>query len=85
MNADGVVKMLTVAPEVCDPDIIKLLNDNGIVVAAGHSNATFKEAVQGFKRGIRTTTHLFNACRSCIIVILVFRLQYSKPKMYLPA
>ncbi len=57
----GVVKMLTVAPEVCDPEIIKLLNDNGIVVAAGHSNATFREAVQGFKWGIRTTTHLFNA------------------------
>jgi N-acetylglucosamine-6-phosphate deacetylase len=56
----GVIKMLTVAPEVCDPEIIKLLNDNGIVVAAGHSNATFREAVQGFKWGIRTTTHLFN-------------------------
>jgi len=53
--------MLTVAPEVCDPDIIRLLNDNGIVVAAGHSNATFKEAVRGFEWGIRTTTHLFNA------------------------
>lgn len=57
----GVVKMLTLAPEVCDPQIIELLNDNGIVVAAGHSNATFREAVQGFKAGIRTTTHLFNA------------------------
>jgi N-acetylglucosamine-6-phosphate deacetylase len=56
----GVVKMLTVAPEICDSDIIKLLNDNGIIVAAGHSNATFKEAVQGYKWGIRTTTHLFN-------------------------
>jgi N-acetylglucosamine-6-phosphate deacetylase len=56
----GVVKMVTLAPEVCDSDIIKLLNDNGIIVAAGHSNATFKEAVQGFKWGIRTTTHLFN-------------------------
>jgi len=56
----GIVKMLTVAPEVCNAEIIKLLNDNGIVVAAGHSNATFREAVQGFKWGIRTTTHLFN-------------------------
>lgn len=56
----GIVKMLTVAPEVCNYDIIKLLNDNGIVVAAGHSNATFKEAVQGYNWGIRTTTHLFN-------------------------
>jgi len=60
-EADGVVKMLTVAPEVCYYEMIKLLNDNGIVVAAGHSNSTFKEAVQGFKWGIKTTTHLFNA------------------------
>jgi N-acetylglucosamine-6-phosphate deacetylase len=57
----GVVKMLTIAPEVCDPEIIKLLNDNDIVVGAGHSNATFREAIEGFSRGIRTTTHLFNA------------------------
>jgi N-acetylglucosamine-6-phosphate deacetylase len=57
----GVVKMLTIAPEVCDPEIIKLLNDNDIVVGAGHSNATFREAIDGFSRGIRTTTHLFNA------------------------
>jgi N-acetylglucosamine-6-phosphate deacetylase len=56
----GVVKMLTVAPEVCEPGIIELLNDNGIVVAAGHSNATFREAVQGFSQGVKTTTHLFN-------------------------
>jgi N-acetylglucosamine-6-phosphate deacetylase len=50
-----------VAPEVCNPEIIELLNDNGIVVAAGHSNASFREAVNGFRWGIRTTTHLFNA------------------------
>jgi N-acetylglucosamine-6-phosphate deacetylase len=56
----GVVRMLTLAPEVCEPGIIELLNDNGIVVAAGHSNATFREAVKGFRQGIRTTTHLFN-------------------------
>ena len=56
----GVVKMLTMAPEVCEPGIIELLNDNGIVVAAGHSNATFREGVNGFRQGIKTTTHLFN-------------------------
>jgi N-acetylglucosamine-6-phosphate deacetylase len=60
-NACGVVKMITVAPEVCNSEIIKLLNDKGVVVAAGHSNATFKEAVNGFNQGIKTTTHLFNA------------------------
>lgn len=60
-DSGGVVKMLTIAPEVCTEEIIKLLNDNGIVASAGHSNATFKEAVRGFSWGIRTATHLFNA------------------------
>lgn len=59
-EAKGVIKMMTVAPEVCTPEIIKLLTDNGVVVAAGHSNATFKEAVRGYQWGIGTTTHLFN-------------------------
>ena len=57
----GVLKMVTLAPEMCSPEIIKLFTDNGVIVSAGHSNATFEEAVQGFENGITTTTHLFNA------------------------
>ena len=60
-EAGGVIKMMTLAPEVCDPQIIQLLKDNGVTVSAGHSNATFDEAVSGFKNGITTATHLFNA------------------------
>ncbi len=60
-EADGALKMMTLAPEMCDPEIIKLLKDNGVVISAGHSNATFEEAMLGFKNGITTTTHLFNA------------------------
>ncbi len=60
-EADGVLKMMTLAPEMCDPEIIKLLKDNGVVISAGHSNATFDEAVKGFENGITATTHLFNA------------------------
>ncbi|HUZ62059.1 MAG TPA: N-acetylglucosamine-6-phosphate deacetylase [Hanamia sp.] len=59
--ADGVLKIITLAPEMCDPEIIKLLIDNGVVVSAGHSNATFAEALKGYENGITTTTHLFNA------------------------
>ena len=59
--ADGVLKIMTLAPEMCDPEIIKLLKDNGVVISAGHSNATFAEAVAGYENGITTTTHLFNA------------------------
>jgi len=60
-EACGTIKMVTMAPEVCDPDIIRLLNENGVTVAAGHSNATYKEAVRSFENGVRSVTHLFNA------------------------
>jgi N-acetylglucosamine-6-phosphate deacetylase len=60
-EAGGVIKMMTVAPEVCTPEIINILKDNGVTVASGHSNATFREATDGFSWGIESTTHLFNA------------------------
>jgi N-acetylglucosamine-6-phosphate deacetylase len=60
-EADGIVKMITLAPEICNSEFIKSISDYGVVVAAGHSNATFKEAKKGFEWGIKSTTHLFNA------------------------
>jgi N-acetylglucosamine-6-phosphate deacetylase len=60
-EAGGIIKMVTLAPEICTPDIIGLFTKNDIVVCAGHSNATFSEAINGFKWGIRSATHLFNA------------------------
>ena len=63
-QSNGVIKIMTLAPEMCDPDIIKLLKDYGVIVSAGHSNATFDEAVRGYKQGITTNTHLFNAMSS---------------------
>ncbi len=60
-EAEGVVKMITLAPEICDLEFIKFIEAQGIIVAAGHSNATFKEAVAGFAHGVKAVTHLFNA------------------------
>lgn len=60
-ESEGVLKMITLAPEMCDEAVIKLLLDNNIIVSAGHSNATYEEAKKGFELGIQTTTHLFNA------------------------
>ncbi len=57
----GVLKMMTIAPEVCDEKIIRMLMDNDIIVSAGHSNATYAEAAKGFALGIPAATHLFNA------------------------
>lgn len=57
----GILKMMTLAPEVCDEEIIRMLLDNHIIVSAGHSNATYAEATKGFASGIPTATHLLNA------------------------
>ncbi|MEO6315115.1 MAG: N-acetylglucosamine-6-phosphate deacetylase [Chitinophagaceae bacterium] len=56
-----VIKIMTIAPEQCSDEIVKLLSDNGIVIAAGHSNATYAQAMSAFEKGITTATHLFNA------------------------
>ncbi|MBS1566857.1 MAG: N-acetylglucosamine-6-phosphate deacetylase [Bacteroidetes bacterium] len=58
---EGVFKMMTLAPEQCDPAIIQLLQDNGIIVSAGHSNASYAQGMVAFDAGIPTATHLFNA------------------------
>jgi N-acetylglucosamine-6-phosphate deacetylase len=57
----GVIKMITLAPEQADAQIIDLLLKHQIVVSAGHSNASFAQACAGFSWGIRAATHLFNA------------------------
>lgn len=57
----GVVKMITIAPEVCDEKLLDFLMTEGIIVSAGHTNATYKEAIDGFNKGIPAATHLFNA------------------------
>ncbi|HEX5150267.1 MAG TPA: N-acetylglucosamine-6-phosphate deacetylase [Parafilimonas sp.] len=56
----GVIKIITLAPEVCSDKIVELVHAYGIVVSAGHTNATYEQATQSFQ-SIRTATHLFNA------------------------
>ena len=57
----GVIKIITLAPEVCSKEIVDLILSNDIIVSAGHSNATFAEGTDAFDNGIATATHLFNA------------------------
>lgn len=58
---DGVIKMMTIAPELQDDEIIQYLLDHGVVVSLGHSDANFEQATQAYHKGIQSTTHLFNA------------------------
>ncbi len=57
----GVVRMITLAPEQCDDEIIRVLMDNGILISVGHSNASYEQAMHVFQQGVPAATHLFNA------------------------
>jgi N-acetylglucosamine-6-phosphate deacetylase len=57
----GVVKMITIAPEMCEEEVIDFLLDQGIIVSSGHTNASYKDAIHGFNKGIPAATHLYNA------------------------
>jgi N-acetylglucosamine-6-phosphate deacetylase len=57
----GIIRIITLAPEQVDDEIIQLLLDNGILVSAGHSNATYAQASHAFRMGVPAATHLFNA------------------------
>ncbi|RYY24549.1 MAG: N-acetylglucosamine-6-phosphate deacetylase [Chitinophagaceae bacterium] len=62
MDTGGdVIKMITIAPEVCSQEVICYLTENVPVVSAGHTNATYKQAQHGFGLGIPAATHLYNA------------------------
>lgn len=58
---DGVIKMMTIAPELQDDEVIQYLLDNDVIVSLGHSDASFDQATAAYNQGIQTTTHLFNA------------------------
>ena len=53
--------MLTLAPELCDEDDIRTLVRHGVIVSAGHSDATYDEAQRAIAAGLSGFTHLFNA------------------------
>jgi N-acetylglucosamine-6-phosphate deacetylase len=53
--------VVTLAPEMTTPQIIAQLTANGILVSAGHSEASFAETKAAIAHGLRGFTHLFNA------------------------
>ena len=60
----GVITMITIAPEVCSKEVIALIRSYGVIISAGHTNATYEEATAAFDEGIETATHLYNAMSS---------------------
>ncbi len=53
--------LVTLAPEMTTPAIIGKLTAAGVVVSAGHTNATYREIRSALQHGLSGFTHLFNA------------------------
>jgi N-acetylglucosamine-6-phosphate deacetylase len=63
--AEGHLSMVTLAPE-CDPNGLatRFLADRGVLVAAGHTDATLDQLKRTIDCGLSLFTHLGNACPS---------------------
>jgi len=58
------LRLITLAPEIPRSlDAIAWLKERGITVSIGHSDATYEQALQGFKAGITHATHTYNGMR----------------------
>ena len=62
--ADGVIKMMTIAPELQDQEVINYLNDHGVILSSGHSNATYQQGKSFLNNPVKAVTHLYNAMPS---------------------
>jgi N-acetylglucosamine-6-phosphate deacetylase len=62
--SDGLIRILTVAPEI--PGALKLITSavsNGIVAAIGHTDADYEQTRAAIQAGARHSVHFYNAMR----------------------
>ena len=59
----GVIRYITVSPEV--PGVVDMIGkiSHDVVVAIGHSGADYDTSMEAIRRGARCVTHTFNAMR----------------------
>jgi N-acetylglucosamine-6-phosphate deacetylase len=57
----GIVKIITIAPEIFSEEQLEMLLESGIEISIGHSDMTYEQAQYYFSKGIHLVTHLFNA------------------------
>ena len=70
LNADAIAllssakngkTLVTLAPELAPPGAIRTLREQGVIVAAGHTNASYEQALAALDEGLSGFTHLYNA------------------------
>jgi len=79
-RAEGELKMMTIAPELQDQELIDFLHSNNIIISAGHSDATYEEALSFLNNPVQAATHLYNAMppihhRAAGLVPAIFKLK----------
>ncbi len=79
-RAEGELKIMTIAPELQDQELIDFLHSNNIIISAGHSDATYEEALSFLNNPIQAATHLYNAMppihhRAAGLVPAIFKLK----------
>lgn len=53
--------LITIAPELTTPDVIRRIAANGVLIAAGHTTASYEVMMAARAAGLTGVTHLFNA------------------------
>lgn len=63
-TSPATIRMMTIAPELPGAlAAIKLLTDNGVIAAIGHTDASYEQTLAGVAAGASVATHLFNGMR----------------------
>ena len=53
--------VLTIAPEVIGIEMMRRLSQGGVILSAGHTNATYEQTREALDNGLKGFTHLYNA------------------------
>lgn len=59
---EGHARIVTLAPERCDASLVRDLVARGVLVAAGHTDATGDDLDRAIDAGLSMVTHLGNGC-----------------------
>ena len=62
-TGDGIIRSITIAPELTTKLQVQKLLDNGIMPCFGHSSANYEQAKEFFGLGSEVMTHAFNAMK----------------------
>jgi len=61
-SASKMPTLVTLAPEMVDRKAIERLAQSGVLLFAGHTQATFEQMTVATGAGLQGVTHLYNAC-----------------------